>query len=52
MLQIINKANEQIAKHIVDRRYAIEIMFNRVLSTMNLKHKIMEANNGEEALTI
>jgi hypothetical protein len=31
---------------------AIEIMFNRVLSTMNLKHKIMEANNGEEALTI
>lgn len=32
---------------------AIEIMkFNRVLSTMNLKHKIIEANNGEEALTI
>jgi hypothetical protein len=26
--------------------------FNRVLSTMNLKHKIIEANNGEEALTI
>lgn len=32
---------------------AIEVMkFNRVLSTLNLKHKIMEANNGEEALTI
>jgi DNA-binding NarL/FixJ family response regulator len=32
---------------------AIEVMkFNRVLSTMNLKHKIIEANNGEEALTI
>lgn len=32
---------------------AIEIMkFNRVLSTLNLKHKIVEANNGEEALTI
>lgn len=32
---------------------AIEIMkFNRVLSTMNLKHKIIEANNGEEAITI
>jgi response regulator RpfG family c-di-GMP phosphodiesterase len=32
---------------------AIEIMkFNRVLSTMNLKHKIIETNNGEEALTI
>lgn len=31
----------------------IEVMkFNRVLSTMNLKHKIIEANNGEEALTI
>ncbi|WP_367773167.1 response regulator [Flavobacterium sp. WC2421] len=32
---------------------AIEVMkFNRVLSTMDLKHKIIEANNGEEALTI
>lgn len=32
---------------------AIEVMkFNRVLSTMNSKHKIIEANNGEEALTI
>lgn len=31
----------------------IEVMkFNRVLSTMNLKHKIIEANNGEEALAI
>lgn len=32
---------------------AIEVMkFNRVLSTLNLKHKIVEANNGEEALAI
>ena len=32
---------------------AIEIMkFNRVLSTLDVKHKIVEANNGEEALTI
>ncbi|MEZ7500211.1 response regulator [Flavobacterium sp. Arc3] len=32
---------------------AIEVMkFNRVLSSMDLKHKIIEANNGEEALTI
>lgn len=32
---------------------AIEVMkFNRVLSTLNGKHKIVEANNGEEALTI
>ncbi|PKH67013.1 response regulator [Flavobacterium sp. ALD4] len=32
---------------------AIEVMkFNRVLSAMNLRHKIIEANNGEEALTI
>lgn len=32
---------------------AIEVMkFNRVLSSMPLKHKIVEANNGEEALTI
>ena len=32
---------------------AIEVMkFNRVLSTLNLKHKIVVANNGEEALTI
>ena len=32
---------------------AIEVMkFNRVLSSMNSKHKIIEANNGEEALTI
>lgn len=32
---------------------AIEIMkFNRVLKTLNLSHKIIEANNGEEALTI
>lgn len=31
----------------------IEVMkFNRVLSTLNVKHKIVEANNGEEALTI
>ncbi|MCF8323051.1 MAG: response regulator [Flavobacterium sp.] len=30
---------------------AIEVMkFNRVLSTLGLKHKIIEANNGEEAL--
>jgi CheY-like chemotaxis protein len=34
-------------------RSAIEVMkFNRVLSTMNVKHKIVEANNGEEALAI
>jgi CheY-like chemotaxis protein len=32
---------------------AIEVMkFNRVLSTLNVKHKIVEAHNGEEALTI
>ncbi|MGZ9735062.1 response regulator [Flavobacterium sp. GNP002] len=32
---------------------AIEVMkFNRVLSTMDLKHKIVEANNGEEAIAI
>jgi CheY-like chemotaxis protein len=32
---------------------AIEVMkFNRVLSTLDIKHKIVEANNGEEALTI
>jgi len=32
---------------------AIEVMkFNRVLGSMDLKHKIIEANNGEEALTI
>ncbi|WP_298147701.1 response regulator [Flavobacterium sp.] len=32
---------------------AIEVMkFNRVLSTLNLKHKIIEANNGEEAIGI
>jgi CheY-like chemotaxis protein len=32
---------------------AIEVMkFNRVLKTLNLKHKIVEANNGEEALDI
>lgn len=32
---------------------AIEVMkFNRVLSSMELKHKIVEANNGEEALSI
>jgi CheY-like chemotaxis protein len=32
---------------------AIEVMkFNRVLSTMDLKHKIVEAANGEEALTV
>jgi CheY-like chemotaxis protein len=32
---------------------AIEIMkFNRVLNTLGLNHKIIEANNGEEALTI
>jgi CheY-like chemotaxis protein len=30
---------------------AIEVMkFNRVLSTLGLNHKIIEANNGEEAL--
>ncbi|WP_130735774.1 response regulator [Flavobacterium sp. J27] len=32
---------------------AIEVMkFNRVLKTLNLNHKIIEANNGEEAVTI
>jgi CheY-like chemotaxis protein len=32
---------------------AIEVMkFNRVLSTLNFKHKIIEASNGEEALKI
>lgn len=32
---------------------AIEIMkFNRVLSTLGWNHKIIEANNGEEALEI
>lgn len=32
---------------------AIEVMkFNRVLGTMDLKHNIVEANNGEEALAI
>jgi CheY-like chemotaxis protein len=31
---------------------AIEVMKFRVLSTMNVKHKIVEANNGEEALAI
>jgi len=32
---------------------AIEVMkFNRVLKTLNLNHKIIEANNGEEALAI
>jgi CheY-like chemotaxis protein len=32
---------------------AIEVMkFNRVLSTLGLNHKIIEANNGEEALEI
>jgi CheY-like chemotaxis protein len=32
---------------------AIEVMkFNRVLSAMSLKHKVIEANNGEEALAI
>ncbi|MBC5836950.1 response regulator [Flavobacterium muglaense] len=32
---------------------AIEVMkFNRVLSTMDIKHKIVEAANGEEALTV
>lgn len=31
----------------------IEVMkFNRVLSTLGLNHKIIEANNGEEALEI
>lgn len=31
----------------------IEVMkFNRVLNTLGLNHKIIEANNGEEALTI
>lgn len=31
----------------------IEVMkFNRVLKTLGLNHKIIEANNGEEALTI
>lgn len=32
---------------------AIEVMkFNRVLSTLKMNHKIIEANNGEEALEI
>ena len=32
---------------------AIEVMkFNRVLSALNIKHKIVEANNGEEAIKI
>jgi len=32
---------------------AIEVMkFNRVLKSMELSHKIVEANNGEEALDI
>jgi response regulator of citrate/malate metabolism len=32
---------------------AIEVMkFNRVVGSMDLKHKIIEANNGEEALHI
>jgi CheY-like chemotaxis protein len=32
---------------------AIELMkFNRVLSTLDIKHKILEANNGEEAIKI
>ncbi|WP_445453752.1 response regulator [Flavobacterium sp. 25HG05S-40] len=32
---------------------AIEVMkFNRVLATLKMNHKIIEANNGEEALTI
>ncbi|MBF01849.1 MAG: response regulator [Flavobacterium sp.] len=32
---------------------AIEVMkFNRVVKTLGLNHKIIEANNGEEALTI
>ncbi|MGO4822558.1 MULTISPECIES: response regulator [unclassified Flavobacterium] len=32
---------------------AIELMkFNRVLSSLNMKHKITEANNGEEAIAV
>ncbi len=32
---------------------AIEVMkFNRVLTTLKMNHKIIEANNGEEALAI
>ena len=32
---------------------AIEVMkFNRVLTTLKMNHRIIEANNGEEALTI
>lgn len=32
---------------------AIEVMkFNRVISTLKMNHKIIEANNGEEALEI
>ncbi len=32
---------------------AIELMkFNKVLKTLELNHKIIEANNGEDALTI
>ncbi len=31
----------------------VEVMkFNRVLSTMNINKRVVEANNGEEALTI
>ena len=32
---------------------AIELMkFNRVMSSLNMKHKITEANNGEEAIAV
>lgn len=32
---------------------AIEVMkFNRIISTLNLNHRIVEASNGEEALAI
>lgn len=32
---------------------AIEVMkFNRVVNSLGLNHKIIEANNGEEALTV
>ncbi|WP_040473711.1 response regulator [Flavobacterium frigoris] len=32
---------------------AIEVMkFNRVLSSLNLKHRITEASNGEEAIAV
>lgn len=31
----------------------IEVMkFNRVLKTLDLNHKIIEANNGEEAIAV